>query len=228
MNPYAVVIVAWQRPLGLLRLAAQVAAQSPAPRTVLVWHNGDTPNVAGVVNVRASVNLGCRVRHAVALALTEPTVVYVDDDVSILSPAVCPELVAAAAAGGLVGWRGRLLAPTAAPYSEGCDAQRPGPVHVVKGIIHAAPRMLAPESLGPPDSGCHDDICLSAAAAMATGQLPRLVDFERGAVGIARESIGYEDRPEHWRERDAVCLAWMARGWAPFNGSAETRRRGRP
>jgi hypothetical protein len=219
MMPYAVVIVAWCRPRGLRRLVGDVIRQRPAPAEVVVWHNGDTLDVPAALNLRAGRNLGCRVRHAVGLMLEVPAVVYIDDDVALAAESVCPDLVTAVElSGGLVGWRGRLLAPTARPYSDGCDAQRAGAAHVVKGIIHAAPRMLAPESLCDPESRQHDDIDLSAACLMSTGKLPQLIELERGALAVVREADGYEDRSAHWSERDDCCMRWMGRGWRPFNG----------
>lgn len=222
MTPYAAIVMGYRRPQGLVETVESLRQQSPAPSTLLVWHNAPSDvKVEGAVNIYAEKNFGCPARHAAALLVDEPVVVFVDDDLTLTSPDLCSRLVTALEANerlGVVGWRGRNVARGERPYSSQTEVP-PGPADVVKGLFHATHRMLTAVALGcsgplPPEVRGEDDIMLCGALSIM-GFECRVLDIAPGEIAVRRDEVGNEKRPDHMARRDAAVEAMIALGWRP-------------
>ncbi|MCE5277182.1 MAG: hypothetical protein ABFD92_16765 [Planctomycetaceae bacterium] len=220
---YGAVILGWKRPESLKRTVDSVKAQHHPPATIVVWHNAPSSQVIeGVVNVVAGENFGCPARHAVALLMSEEVVVFVDDDLELIDQSICERLASSAIAAGVgvVGWRGRNIAPDGpSPYSIMPETP-PGPADVVKGLLHATRRQLLAEAFRTAaglsqDIRREDDIVLSASITMQTGLTHWVDDLPARSVAVTRDGCGLENRSDHMQRRDAAAQAMIALGWRP-------------
>jgi hypothetical protein len=227
---YGLVILSYRRRGNLEPVVESVRRQDLRPSSILVWHNSpSTGAVDGAINVFADRNFGPSARHAAAMLLAERRILFLDDDVTLAHPAACRLLVEALGEYILVGAAGRnLSADPQRPYSLGREmAGSAGPADVVKGwfsgvrreALHAALKLASAVHCKGTFSGeityGEDDILLSAACRMATGQCGHTIAFPPHFRRHLLDGLGNENRPDHYARRDAACRELLRLGWKP-------------
>ena len=219
---YDVVVLSYRKPAHALRAIDRLKVQSLPPDNIYVWHNAPcVARFAGVVNIYADVNFGCRARHAFGLLCLAPVVVFVDDDI-LLSRNACKILLNGKERHPqcVVGYSGRKCL---GDYSDGHEIDGrhvhvDTPVDIVKGFFHAVERELLVSSFefaveqSDASTLAEDDIILSETVSAKTGNANYVIaGFSDTDIVHQLHETGNQHRTDHYERRDSAISASRTR-----------------
>lgn len=200
------ILLAYQRPANMPEIIAMLRAQT-VPVEIWVINNYGMDDFGADRLIAIPWNAGEWARYVFALRVETEYVFFMDDDFKLADERVLEDAMiihAAQCPWGILGATGRGLsreAPHYAPDFYDVD----GPVRIVKGRFMFFRAEMARTILMPWHPSA-SDILFSLNAGG-----PHWVSREiySRIVELPRFGVGYEFRPEHYAEREAVCAAWL-------------------
>lgn len=210
MNEVTAVLLSWRRKPNLPVIIRRLREQTAPPAQIWLINNDGFDDFGADRVIAVPWNLGECARYMVAARIETEYGMFQDDDFIM---ADCEFLADAVALyedlglAGILGVSGRGLQAEPPHYR---PEVRDGRCHIVKGHFQLWQRAMA-ERVRLPWHPSASDILWSLD--MGQGRAVHYVcsEFKRRLQELPRHGVGYEYRPEHWRERDEVCKAWLAR-----------------
>lgn len=202
------ILLSWKRKANMPRIIAALRAQT-VPVEIWLINNNGTENYGADKLIAIPWNAGEWARYPFAGRAETEYVMFQDDDfclgdVRFLRDAIayhdhyCPEHILCVS--------GRMMAHEPPHYR--CDVAD-GHCHIPKGHFQLFKTAITRRARIPNHPSASD---IQWALDLGDGQARHYVDAGlRGRMKeLERYGVGYEFRPDHYEERDAVCAAWLA------------------
>ena len=210
----AAIILSYKRPTNIPLVISSLLEDGMKPRDIYVFNNNPDISLeikeANVIN--SEKNLGCRVRHALALALDYTHFLFIDDDLAIKPGTIdgfkkyseiFPEAV--------LGYFGSILGKGEKPYTnrKKYDYWRDiqAEVDVVIGRLHFCSRETIANSFLKSYRTGEDDIILS----LSNKPYSNYVIPGEEVIDLPERGVGQYHRKDHWERRDRACLEVMGK-----------------
>lgn len=223
----AAIVVSWRRPFNMPQVLYGLNKQAFV-NDIFVWHNRPSSfTYPNAFHWQSDRNLGCAVRHFLALGLSEfDYFLFIDDDLYLSFDFTDTFRLGIERYGqkSVLGFFGRNLCrqDLVNTYSKGVDLDSADsflPTDIVKGRCHLASwETLSLLAHSRPDAptreDMHDDIRLNLVA-QQSNQVPSYLLPHHGKLVNLADPFSYWRRPGHLERRDKSLARAFAQGFQP-------------